>query len=199
MIQFSKLTALLDACVLYPAPIRDLLLYLADAGLYMPKWTDIIHEEWTQNLLLNRLYITADQLLRTTKAMNVAFPDATIRHYETLSNSINLPDPDDHHILAAAIRGQAQVIVTANLKDFPNDYLSQFDIEAQHPFDIEAQHPDEFITYLLELNPEEVLQAFQAQVANLKNPPKTAQEVIQTLRKTGLGKTADGLMLLLPE
>ena len=191
MIQFSKLTALLDACVLYPAPIRDLLLYLADTGLYMPKWTDIIHEEWTRNLLLNRPDISVDQLLRTTRQMNRTFPDATVRHYETLINSINLPDPDDRHILAAAIRGQAHVIVTANLKDFPNDYLSQFDIE--------AQHPDEFITYLLDLNPEEVLQAFQAQVANLKNPPRIAQEVIQTLRKTGLGKTADGLMVLLPE
>jgi predicted nucleic acid-binding protein len=190
MIQFSKLTALLDACVLYPAPIRDLLLHLADAGLYIPKWTTRIHEEWTRNLLLNRPDLTAAQLLRTTRAMNGAFPDATVHHYETLINSINLPDPDDRHILAAAIRGQAHVIVTANLKDFPNDYLSKYDIE--------AQHPDEFITYLLELNPEEVLQAFQTQVANLKNPPKTAHEVIQTLRKTGLGKTADGLMVLLP-
>ena len=166
MIQVPKLTALLDACVLYPAPIRDLLLYLADAGLYMPKWTDMIHEEWTRNLLINRPDITADQLLRTTRQMDRTFPDATVHHYEALINSINLPDPDDRHILAAAIRGQAHVIVTANLKDFPNDYLSQFDIE--------AQHPDKFITYLLELNPEEVLQAFQAQVANLKNPPKTA-------------------------
>ncbi|UFH57064.1 PIN domain-containing protein [Spirosoma sp. KNUC1025] len=191
MIQFSKLTALLDACVLYPAPIRDLLLHLADAGLYMPKWTDRIHEEWTRNLLLNRPDLTADQLLRTTRAMNSAFPDATVHYYEALMNSLNLPDPDDCHILAAAILGQVQVIVTANLKDFPNDYLSQYDIE--------AQHPDEFITALFELHPEAVTQAFYSQVANLKNPPKTAREVIQTLRKAGLEKTADGLAFSLPQ
>ena len=102
--------------------------------------------------------------------MNVAFPDATVHHYQTLITSITLPDPDDRYILAAAIRGQAQIIVTANLKDFPSNYLSQYDIE--------VQHPDEFITYLLEISPNAVVDAFQAQVANLKNPPKTAQEVI---------------------
>ncbi|MVM39209.1 PIN domain-containing protein [Spirosoma sp. HMF3257] len=191
MIQVSKLTALLDACVLYPAPIRDLLLHLADAGLYMPKWTDRIHEEWTRNLLLNRPDLTVAQLLRTTKAMNGAFPDATVHYYEALINGINLPDLDDRHILAAAIRGQAHIIVTANLKDFPNDYLSQYDVE--------AQHPDDFITYLLELNPEVVIQAFHAQVANLKNPPKTDQEVIQTLGKAGLAITARRLANLLQE
>lgn len=191
MIQDLGLVALLDACVLYPAPIRDLLLHLADAELYIPKWTDKIHDEWTRNLLLKRPDLTADQLSRTTRAMNAAFPDSTVRNYEALIDSIDLPDLDDRHILAAAIQGQAQIIVTANLKDFPNDYLSQFDIE--------AQHPDEFITYLLELNPEVALHAFQAQVANLKNPPKPAQEVIQTLRRAGLETTADRLTALLKE
>lgn len=139
--------------------------------------------------MLNRPDLTANRLLRTTEAMNETFPDATVHHYEALTESVTLPDPDDRHVLAAAIRGQAQVIVTANLKDFPNDCLSQYDIE--------AQHPDEFITYLLELNPKAALRAFQAQVANLKNPPKTAQEVIQTLRKASLETTADTLIDLL--
>lgn len=189
MIQATRPVALLDACVLYPASVRDLLLHLADAGLYTPKWTDRIHDEWTRNLLLNRPDLTAGQLQRTTGAMNGAFPDATVQKYEALIRSIDLPDPDDCHILAAAIRGQAQVIVTANLKDFPNDYLSQFDIE--------AQHPDGFINNLLELSPAEALRAFQTQVANLRNPPKTAQEVIQTLRKANLETTADRLTAML--
>lgn len=189
MIQSLRLVALLDACVLYPAPVRDLLLRLADAELYTPKWTDRIHEEWTRNLLLNRPDLTADQLLRTTRAMNAAFPDATIHYYEALATSFDLPDPNDRHILAAAVRGQAQIIVTNNLKDFPNDYLSQYDTK--------AHHPDEFITYLLELNSELVLHAFQTQVASLRNPPKIAQEVIQTLRKVGLKTTAERLTTLL--
>lgn len=121
--------------------------------------------------------------------MNGAFPDATIRHYENLIDAIDLPDPNDRHVLAAAIRGQAQLIVTANLKDFPLHLLS--------PYDIEAQHPDVFITYLLDLNPEAVQQAFLAQVASLRNPPKSAHEVIQTLRRAGLKMTADRLVSLL--
>ncbi len=189
MIQTTRPIALLDACVLYPAPVRDLLLHLADAGLYTPKWSDKIHDEWTRNLLLNRPDLTAGQLQRTTEAMNAAFPDATVRNYETLIRSIDLPDPDDRHILAAAIRSQAQVIVTANLKDFPNDYLVQFDIE--------TQHPDEFINRLLESNPEEALHAFQTQVANLRNPPKTALDVIQALKKSELKLTAAKLMAML--
>lgn len=139
--------------------------------------------------MLNRPDLTAGQLQRTIEAMNGAFPDATVQHYEALIRSIDLPDPDDCHVLAAAIRSQAQIIVTANLKDFPNDYLSQYDIE--------AQHPDEFITRLLEGNPAKALQAFQTQVANLRNPPKSAQEVIQTLRKANLETTADRLMAML--
>lgn len=189
MIQASKPTVLLDACVLYPAPVRDLLLYVANAGLYIPKWTDRIHGEWTRNLLRNRPDLTENQLQRTTEAMNRAFSDATVRNYEVLIRSLDLPDRDDCHVLAAAIRGQAQVIVTANLKDFPTDYLNQFDIE--------AQHPDLFITRLIELSPNEVVKAFQMQVTNLKNPPKTAQDVIQTLRKASLETTADMLLALL--
>jgi hypothetical protein len=91
--------------------------------------------------------------------------------------------------LAAAICSQAGIIVTANLKNFPVDYLNQYDKE--------TLHPDRFITHLFELNPEAVWRAFQAQVANLKRPPKTALEVIQTLQKTGLGATANVLATLL--
>lgn len=180
--------ALLDACVLYPAPMRDLLLNLADAGLFIPKWTDQIHDEWTRNLLFNRPDLLAVQLQKTTDAMNSAFPDATITNYETLISVIHLPDPDDGHVLAAAICGKAQVIVTANLKDFPKAYLSQYKVE--------PQHPDQFISKLIEANTMSALQAFNTQVANLKNPTKTPAEVLQTLRRVGLEQTVDRLSTL---
>ncbi|MEZ0609041.1 PIN domain-containing protein [Fibrella sp. WM1] len=189
MIGSLGVVALLDACVLYPAPIRDLLLHLADANLYKPKWTDRIQEEWTRNLLLNRPDLTAKQLSQTTDAMNSAFPEATVHQYQNLINVLDLPDPDDRHVLAAAICGQAQLIVTANLKDFPADRLSLYAID--------AQHPDVFIAQLIELDPEAVLQAFLAQVANLRNPPKAAHDVLRTLRKTGLITTANALALML--
>lgn len=105
MIYLTSPVALLDACILYPAPLRDLLLHIADRGLYRPKWTDKIQEEWTRNLLLNRPDLLAVQLQKTTDAMNRAFPDATIRNFEPLIASLTLPDAHDRHVLAAAIRG----------------------------------------------------------------------------------------------
>ena len=179
----------LDACVLYPAPIRDLLLHMANEGLYRPKWSDQIQEEWVRNLLINRPDLSSRQLQQTTQAMNRAFPDATVREYEVLISTLELPDADDRHVLAAAIHGQASLIVTANLKDFPTLYLRSLGIE--------AQHPDQFIAQLFETNPADVLRAFQAQVASLRKPPRTAHEVLETLRRTGLEATVNRLSSLL--
>lgn len=189
MIHSPKFIAVLDACVLYPAPIRDLLLNLADFELYIPKWTDKIHEEWTRNLLQNRPELISHQLKRTIDAIYSAFPSSNVENYQALMASINLPDQDDSHVLAAAIRCNADVIVTANLKDFPNEYLSQFDVE--------AQHPDYFIANLIDLNPEKSFKAFQQQVAYLKKPPLTEIQVIENLKKVGLEITAAKLHGLL--
>lgn len=185
MIHSPKFIAVLDACVLYPAPIRDLLLNLADFDLYTPKWTDKIQEEWTRNLLLNRPELKAEQLQKTADAMNKAFPDSNVKNYESIIPAVNLPDRDDGHVLAAAIRCSAEVIVTANTKDFPNEYLSQFDIE--------AQHPDFFIANLIDLNSEKAFQAFQQQVLNLKKPPMTEVQVLENLKKVGLKIASDKL------
>jgi hypothetical protein len=189
MIDPVKPVAVLDACVLYPAPMRDLLLHLADGHLFTPKWTDTIQDEWVRNLLLNRPDLNAGQLRRTTDAMNKAFAGATVTGYEALIGVIHLPDLDDRHVLAAAIRCHADVIVTANLKDFPAAELSRYDVE--------TQHPDLFIHNLLDLYPGDVLRAFHQQVANLRNPPKTTGQVLESLRRTGLTTTADGLSSLL--
>lgn len=189
MISSSVPVALLDACILYPAPLRDLLLHVADIGLYLPKWTDQIQQEWTRNLLLNRSDLTTGQLSRTREAMNRAFPDATIHNYEWLIDSLHLPDLNDRHVLAAALRGQANLIVTANLKDFPSGYIRQFDIE--------VKHPDQFLAGLLETNPAEFLVAFEAQVANLIRPPKNVTQVLEILGRNGLTVTVGRLSELL--
>jgi predicted nucleic acid-binding protein len=172
------ITAILDACVLYPAPIRDLLLHLASAELYTPKWTDRIHDEWIRNLIANRLDLDATKLQRTIQEMKKAFPDACVEKYELLISSLQLPDEDDRHVLAAAIRCKADVIVTFNLKDFPSKDLGTFDIK--------AQHPDVFISNLIDLNPEKSVAAFKKQVSFLKNPPKSNEEVLGSLKKCGL-------------
>ncbi len=159
MIHSPGFTALLDANVLYPAPLRDILLRLASADLYQPKWTELIQEEWVGNLLLNREDLDREKLERTKQAMNSAFPDANIEGYETLITALSLPDPDDRHVLAAAIEAGAHVIVTFNLKDFPIAQLK--------PFDIKAQDPDTFISHLIHFDQLGSLEALHNLVGSL--------------------------------
>lgn len=121
-----------DACVLYPAPLRDFLLRLATTGLFAARWTERIQDEWSRSLLRERPGL-ADAIAVTRRKMEAAIPDCLVTDYESLINGLKLPDPDDRHVLAAAIRCGAQLIVTNNLKDFPSDCLSGFGIEAIPP------------------------------------------------------------------
>lgn len=189
MIRSSGIVAILDACVLYSAPIRDLLLHLADHDLYTPRWTEKIHDEWTRNLLKNRPELSAQQLKKTVAAMQNAFPAAEVLSFESLIKSIHLPDQNDAHVVAAAIRCRANVIITANTKDFPNQYLKRFAIE--------AQHPDSFITHLIANNPDSSIAAFKNQVANLQNPPMSYITVLSKLENAGLVNTSKGLLRLI--
>ena len=107
----SPFTAVYDACVLYPAPLRDLLMWLALSGRFRARWTQEIHGEWKRNLLKNRTDLTMEQLDRTSELMDRAIPDACVCDYEALITGLSLPDPNDRHVLAAAIRCGAGVIV----------------------------------------------------------------------------------------
>lgn len=171
----STFTAVYDACVLYPAPIRDLLMRLGTRGFFRARWTERIHEEWKRNLLLNRTNLTREQLDRTSALMDRSISDALVTGYEPLCEGLELPDPDDQHVLAAAIRCGADVIVTFNLKDFPEEVLA--------PFGVEALHPDEFISDLLDLDHAAVLQAALEHWKSLKNPPFTADQYLEMLLK----------------
>ena len=155
--------ALLDANVLYPAELRSFLMYLAVPEIYRAKWSNDIHEEWMSSLLLNRPDLTREQLERTRELMDKSEPDTLVMGYESLIPSLSLPDKNDLHVLAAAIQGEASVIVTNNLKDFPAESLQEFEIE--------AQTPDEFVINLLDLAAEEVYEAAEAHRLSLKNPP----------------------------
>ncbi|HET7370483.1 MAG TPA: PIN domain-containing protein, partial [Gammaproteobacteria bacterium] len=140
----SRFTVVYDACVLYPAPLRDLLMHLAVTNLFKAHWTDRIHDEWTQALLRNGVS-TPEKLERVRDLMDAHAADARVTGYEHLIESLDLPDPDDRHVLAAAIRCNADAIVTFNLKDFPADALE--------PYAIDLIHPDDFVYYQLDLNP----------------------------------------------
>ncbi len=175
---------LLDANVLYPFTLRDFLITLATTELYQAKWTDRIHDEWTRNLVKERPELV-DLLPRTREMMNAAVPDCLVTGYEALIDGLQLPDPDDRHVLAAAIRCGAQVIVTNNLKDFPRVILDQYGIE--------AQHPDEFLEYQFGLRPNLVIRAAKEQRGRWKNPPLTAEEYLERLSVQGLVVTAEKL------
>ena len=113
------LIALYDACVLYPAALRDLRVRLALTDLFQARWTDEIHNEWTRNILVNRPDISSASLARCRRLMDLHVPDCLITGYEFLIPTLTLPDADDRHVLAAAIHGGAGLIVTFNLNDFP--------------------------------------------------------------------------------
>lgn len=121
--------------------------------------------------------------------MNQHFPDAQIEHFEEIESLLHLPDPNDNHVLAAAIKSRAEVIVTNNLKDFPAELLSQYDIE--------VTDPDTFILNIIDLDPELALEALVDQASRLKYPPQTVGDVLTTLEKNGLRKTVERFRSLL--
>jgi len=185
MIHCPKTNALLDACVLYPAPVRDLLLSIAAEGLFNPVWSAEIQNEWISNLLTNRSDLKREQLIATTKAMNNAFPQANTLNYKRLVNQLILPDENDRHVLAAAILGKAQLIITFNIKDFPVKTLALYNIK--------PQHPDTFLSGLFDTNSKQVCEAFIKMVKRLKNPPVEFDHVLDILQRLTLVQIAHHL------
>ena len=181
----ERLTALLDANVLYPAGLRDVLLRLADRYLYNPKWSAAIHDEWIRNLLADRADLTADKLERTRATTDEHFPKAVVTGHERLIADLELPDHRDRHVLAAAIRGGADVIVTMNLRDFPVDRLILHGLK--------ARHPDDFIFDLFGFQRSAVLAVIREHRAALKNPPRSPEEHLTALESLGLVRTASVL------
>ena len=178
----SRYTAILDANVLYPTLLRDTLLSLAVAGLYHAKWTATIHAEWTRNLAKDRPDI-AIRLADVVALMNASVPDCLVVHFEALIEGIELPDRDDRHVVAAAIVGHADAIVTFNTKDFPEAALT--------PYGIVVQHPDEFIVNQLQLHKLSALTAMKKMRARWTHPARSAEELIAAFEKRGLPFTAD--------
>ena len=181
----ATLGAFFDANVLYPSGLRNFLMHLALTGIFRAHWSAEVHDEWIRNLLKNRPDITRDKLERTRRLMDQAAPDALVTGYESLIDSLELPDRDDRHVLAAAIRCGASVIVTLNLSDFPNAALAEFGIE--------AQHPDDFVLSLIETFPALVLEAARTHLASLRNPSKTPDEYLAELHTQELCESAEAL------
>jgi predicted nucleic acid-binding protein len=179
----ASFTVVYDACVLYPASIRDLLIEIARTGLVRVKWTSRIHTEWIDAVIRSRPELDRTRLENAARLMNVAVPDCLVTGFEPLEGALgSLPDADDRHVLAAAIHSSAQEIITFNLRDFPEAVL--------RPYGIRAVHPDEFAEHLLDLNLEAVCDAVRRIRRRLVNPPRTAAEMIENYEQHGLAVTA---------
>ncbi|MDQ5965277.1 MAG: hypothetical protein QG625_1432 [Cyanobacteriota bacterium erpe_2018_sw_39hr_WHONDRS-SW48-000098_B_bin.30] len=191
-----------DACVLYPAPLRDLLLELAglsqDKAWFRAKWTEEIHSEWILNLLKNRADLTLEQLERTKHLMNRHIDDCLVTNYEHRISGLNLPDKDDRHVLAAAIECGASIIVTANVSDFPQEILM--------PAGVAPMTADDFIIDLVQTYEEEGESALAESVIAIKNrltnPPITWKEYLRCLLAmpgNELTKTVELLQAIIPQ
>ena len=167
-----------DACVLYPARLRDLLIRIARTGIVRARWTDEILDECFRSILESRPDLDELALKRTRGLMIKAVPDCMITGYEDLIEGLMLPDEDDRHVLAAAIRASAQTIVTLNLVDFPSDVLGSLGIE--------AQHPDDFVLDAIDLAPGQVTKCIREQASALKNPSISVEELLRGLSDAGL-------------
>ncbi len=187
MIHSIRFTCVLDTNVFYPLWIRDLLLWFAYHDLYTPKWSKHIFDEWLEVMI--RKGIPEEEALKRTEKVNAAFPDALVENYEPLIATLKLPDNKDKHVLAAAIKTNANLIVTNNLKDFPEAYLSSFGLS--------AKCADDFFTDIIDLNHEKSIKAFRDLVLAKKNPPYDELEVLDIFRNNGLKDTADYLHALI--
>lgn len=187
MIHSVKFKAVLDTNVIFPIVIRDLLFWFAFYDLYTPKWSATIFKEWKDVMI--RKGITSEEAEKRIVRANSAFPDALVSNYESLITHLNLPDQDDRHVLAAAIKSNADVIVTNNLKDFPEEYLNSYGVK--------AKSADDFLTDIIDLNQDIAIKAFKEMVLNRKNPNMDEFEVLESLRKVNLIDTANYIHALL--
>jgi hypothetical protein len=187
----NRYTALLDANVLYSVAISDALMEVAATGIYAAKWSKAIDEEWVRNLAKNRGRPESDFYVRRD-SMHDACPDWEVPEegWKLIEPCLTLPDVNDRHVLAAAVAGHADSIVTINIKHFPAAVLE--------PLGITALHPDEFLLQQLELEPLVVLPAFKVMRSRLKNPAFTPEKFVDAMERNGLIQTAAFLRQALP-
>ncbi len=184
----ARYTALLDACVLYPLAMTDALLSLATAGFFAAKWTTRIECEWISALerqrpdLVGRLGVRRDSMRDAIADWEV--PEAA---WVPIARGIELPDPDDAHVLAAAIAGHADAIITSNLKDFPPEVLRDLGIE--------VIDPDTFIIHQWDLDPVSAVAAFKRMRARRRLPASNPEDFASAVEVGGLPATAARLRL----
>lgn len=175
--------AFFDTCTLYGSYINDLLLWLAEGGAFRPLWSEGVMEELERNLVANGHDF--EGVKKRLGAMRENFPDAMVEGYEELIGGLTC-DPKDRHILAAAVRANAEVLVTFNWKDFPEESVAAFEIE--------VVDPDEFLLDQLDLFPGMVISTLEKLTEIYINPVLTMEELLQILAAGGLRQFAQEVM-----
>ena len=186
----NRFTALIDACALFGALKRNLLLSLAEADLYRVRWTvqilDEVERSITRLLTGKGHQDAAGKAKRSRQAMERAFPDASVSGHEALVGSMQgLRDPGDRHVLAAALKTRASVIVTDNLWDFPPQALA--------PLDLEAKSADEFIADTMDLDIGRAVAAVRRMRERFRKPEMTADGLLIQMEARGLTLSIDML------
>jgi predicted nucleic acid-binding protein len=177
----STFTAVFDSCVFFSNRLTSLLMWLAMSGLFRARWSDDIHQEWMRAVGKER-GIPIEKLQARRQYMDQAVPDCCVSGYEDLIVALMLPDPDDRHVLAAAIRCHASVIVTFNLKDFPLEPLAKYGIH--------TRHPDDFILDVGGISQGTLIEAARYDFEHYRDPSLTVDEYIEGLRIAQVPKTA---------
>ena len=186
----STFTAFIDANVFYGARLRSLVLYLAQTKLFRARWSDRVHDEWIRNLLQKRPDLKAGDLARTRQLMDASVLDALVTGYEPLIEAMVLPDPDDRHVLAAAVVCKASCIVTFNVSDFPPDRLA--------PYGLHTVHPDDFLLDVASSDPPSFAGAVREDLEHYRAPPLDLPEYVVALRKAGVPRIAEQIGKLAP-
>jgi predicted nucleic acid-binding protein len=178
----ARFSALLDTCVLVPIALADTLLRLAEADLFRPLWSERILEEMVSAIEEIHPELTGGPARKRADTMDRAFDDACVQGWEPLVDGIVLPDTDDRHVVAAAQRGHADLIVTANLRDFPASSLELLGIE--------VQGPDDFLLNQLDLDPDIVIRVLHAQAAATQRPAISFDALVDHLARCGVPRFA---------
>lgn len=179
---FSPAVAVCDACILYPFHLRNVIVQVSVDRLFDARWTDAIHDEWMRNLVANAPGLSIDRLETTKKLMDLALPKAMIAGYEKHIPAVHLPDPDDRHVVAAAIEAGASTIITWNVRDFP--------IPEMKKHNLVLQTPDAFLATLHEQVPERLTSSLANARRNLSRSRVSTSDFIGILRDNRLIRLA---------
>jgi hypothetical protein len=179
---FEPSVAVFGACILYPFHLRNIVVQAAVDRLVEARWTDEIHDEWIRNLAADTPTIPFERLQTTRRLMNDALPGATVGGYEDLIPTVNLPDPDDRHIVAAAIAAGASVILTWNLRDFPAAALKKYGLH--------RQAPDTFLADIYDQTPDLAVGSLANARRNLNKSRVSALDFVDILNNLKLGQLA---------